>query len=100
MQGLACGDVTHDGNANNVPSRALEAVEELDASGHFRQSLEVALSLQDLEVIINDGGRAYVAPRLYISNRGWKLVFIHELADEFENELLPVGELAFHDGSF
>ena len=98
-QGLPGGYVAQDGDPYKVaPGSSLHAVQQFDSPGDLGQPAQETLTLQDLEVVVHDGGGAHLAPRLDVADRWRKLVLVHEIRDEVQHALLPWREFPFHEG--
>ena len=67
---------------DHVAPGAKAVVEQLDAAGDLGLPLEVALPLEDAEVVVDHGGRAYLASRLYVPHRGREVVLVQEFPDK------------------
>ena len=78
------------------PEAPRQPVRQLDSAGHARLPAEVALTVQDLEVVVDHRSGADLAARLDVPDGRWVVVVVQEVADELQYSLLPCRNAALY----
>src|SRR5581483_4986058 len=92
---LAGGDAPHDRHLDGAGgARRSKVRDQLEPARHLPRATQVALALQDAEVVIDDRCRGDADRGPDVADAGRKPVLLHELPDESQHLLLAPAQRA------